>query len=62
MVFGPVVRYGAGYPKADDEAENESEPFPNAPYALFRVPCSLFPAPSIHNCDNLKKLTVTIHS
>ncbi|NEO90877.1 MAG: hypothetical protein F6K56_11745 [Moorea sp. SIO3G5] len=37
----PVVRYGAGYPNTGARAENQGKPAPNAPYATFKVRCTL---------------------
>ncbi|NEO39604.1 MAG: hypothetical protein F6J90_26040 [Moorea sp. SIOASIH] len=47
--FGPVVRYGTGYPNPGDR-DNQGEPVPNAPYptiaySLLPTPYSLLPTP-----------------
>ncbi|NEO78541.1 hypothetical protein [Moorena sp. SIO4G3] len=45
MLFDPVVRYEVGYFKAGEEAQNQGDPTPNAPYAKFTIPDSRFPIP-----------------
>ncbi|NEO77089.1 hypothetical protein [Moorena sp. SIO4G3] len=37
LLFDPVVRYGVGYFNGGEEAENQGQPTPNAPYAKFTI-------------------------
>jgi len=59
MLFDPVVRYGTD---CSNTAywENEGEPVPNTPYAMFSLAYFLFPDMTYFYQENpYKKLTIT---